>query len=154
MKCRVRELSLYVALTGILIVQGCGGGGGGGLPVAFDVDFCLNNGVTLGALQFTVDYDALVGAFQGNTANVTCTDLVEGLSVFNHQQAQRNLLVGLVNTNGFAGPGMIVSCVFERTGAAAPVTGDFTVTVTTAEDAGGIGILPLPPVSVCGVAPS
>jgi len=148
MKRRHRKQGSCVAVGLGLMLLSCGGEGEGRSAESSDIGFTMDSEVAIGALAFTVDYDADVGEFEGAADRVTCAAPVGDLVAFNHKREQQSLLVGMTSINGFLQPSTIVSCTFERAGAEAPSSGDFSVTVTFAESPAGVQIDPLPSVNI------
>jgi len=118
------------------------GSAAAGCTVTFDLD----DAVTIGALQFEVDYSGAAGSFDGAADGVACTSLVAGaLTTFNDIEASSTLVVVQSVLAGFAGPGSVVSCTYSG---APPAPTDFIFTVVDASDTTPEPIIPMPTVSV------
>jgi hypothetical protein len=123
-------------------------GGGGG----FNIEFSLDDAVTLGALQFAVDYSGATGEFVGAADMVACTSPLSAggaFVTFNDEDATTNLNFAAVALAGFTGPTIVANC--EWASAAAPAPGDFAISVVDASDPALNPVVPLPVVSVTGV---
>jgi hypothetical protein len=120
------------------------GGGGGN---AFDIGFNLVEAVNVGALQFTVGYSGAPGGFDGAADQVQCTDATGSLASFNDDEASTTLSAGFISLGGFTGPRLVATCNFTSTGAA-PVPGNFTITVVDAAQPDLTPITPLPTINV------
>jgi len=115
-----------------------------------DIDFDLTNAVTLGALRFEVDYSGAPGGFQGSGAGIpsggtlACSSPLQGTDAAFSDNDDGLLTAGFISNGGFTGPTTLATCVFEVIGPsqlttgggattfAAPVAGDFAITVTDA----------------------
>jgi hypothetical protein len=120
--------------------------GGGSFAVAFQVEEANN----YGALQYDVDYTGAPGGFEGAADSVTCAadgGLGGVIATFNDNEGTTTLSSAIISLGGFAGPTTVATCTFVSTGAA-PVAGDFTITVIDASDSGLLPINPLPTVSI------
>jgi hypothetical protein len=114
---------------------------------SFDITFNLVEAVTVGALQFSVNYSGAPGGFDGAADTVQCTDSTSSLASFNDNEATTTLTAGFINLGGFTGPRAVATCNFTSTGAA-PVAGDFTVTVEDAAQPDLTPITPLPTINI------
>jgi hypothetical protein len=110
------------------------------------VAFSLVDPVTIGALQFSVDYSQAAGDFEGTGSLVSCSDHTGSLSSYNDVDASKQLNVGLISTAGFTGPRLVVTCAFLPGGAFDAA--DFAVTVIDATDPSLNAITPFPTIAV------
>jgi hypothetical protein len=118
----------------------------------FVIGFTMVDAVNVGALQFSVDYSGAPGGFDGAAATVECFDRTSSLASFNDVEGSTSLSAGFINLAGFAGPNrLLAECNFTSTGAA-PVAGDFTITVQDAAAPDLTPISPLPTVTVSAAA--
>ncbi len=119
-------------------------------PTSCDIVFGLDDAVTLGSLQFAIDYSNAPGEFAGTGAAVDCIALVEGaLASANDQENIKRLDAGLISLGGFAGPMNVMSCAFEPSNT--PVPGDFLVAVIAAGTPEPLPVIPLPDVIVSSI---
>ncbi|RMF19763.1 MAG: hypothetical protein D6760_12740 [Deltaproteobacteria bacterium] len=106
----------------------------------YDVVFHLDDAVTLGALQYQVDYSDAYGQFLGLELDAQCTNLINGsLFAFNNDLATQTLVHGVITLSGIRGPTSVARCVFKAQGRK-PVASDFHIVV---EDATGLDLLPV-----------
>jgi hypothetical protein len=97
------------------------------------LEFSLTNAVTLGSLQWEVDYVDAPGEFGGSAAGVQCQNKV--MTAFGSMQdkdSERRVITALISLAGFTGPRLLTSCTFLAD--AYPEVGDFGVTVKDAAD--------------------
>lgn len=96
----------------------------------------------VGALQWTVDYSAAPGGFDGSGASVSCTNQVSGaLFAPNDVDATSKLTLGLIALSPFNAPTNLVQCVFAApVGGDAPAPEDFVITIDDATDTDGAPI--------------
>jgi hypothetical protein len=131
------------------------------LPVEgteFDVTVRLEDEVTLGGLQFVVDYTQVPGDFRGSGAvageggTLECTSLLPGgaLTQFNDDDAG-HLTMGFVSVDGFDGPANLARCIFDRDTVGTVARGDFTITVQDATTPDVTPVNPPPQVAVSSV---
>ncbi|TFH22267.1 MAG: hypothetical protein E4H03_08780 [Myxococcales bacterium] len=108
----------------------------------------LGDAVTLGALDFEIDYSATDSAFLGEGASVDCTSPLAGSTVvFDNDSAAGKLSVSVDDPAGFSGPTDIATCnLRERTTIATPA--DLVVEVIDASDPAAQPVTPTPSVSV------
>lgn len=119
---------------------------GGG--ATFRIDFAMADAVTVGALQFEVDYAGANGGFNGSADTVQCTKDNGDLVTFNDDEANTNLIQAFVSLAGFAGPNAALShCTFTSNGGT-PAASAFVVTVKDATDPNLAPISPLPTINV------
>ena len=122
-----------------------------GLPVEVScmraVVVRLDDAVTLGALDFEIDYSATDSAFLGEGTSVDCTSLLVGPAVaFDNDSAAGKLSVSVAEAAGFSGPTDIATCnLRERTTVA--TAADLVVEVIDASDPGAQSVTPMPSVS-------
>ena len=104
------------------------GGTGRSCVIGFD----LMDPVSLGALQFDVDYSGAGGDFDGSGTSVACsTPLTSASASFNDDEATRTVSAGYLSLSGFTGPTPVADCLFTPVGAD-PLPTDFPVTVIDA----------------------
>ncbi len=115
--------------------------------------FALDDAVTLGALQFSVDYSSAPGVIVGSGATpnqggtVECAALVpSSVTSFNDTDATSNLTVGIIHLTGFTGPTDLAECTMRAQ--IDPVPADFSISVTDAADVNLVQLVPVPGVSV------
>ena len=126
----------------------------GGAGNLYTVTFDLADAVTAGALQFEVDYSAAGGQFQGSGATVSCTSPLSAGGAFvsfNDVDASTQLNFAAVAIAGFTGPTTVANCTFDAP--AAPVAGNFAITVVDASAPDLSPIVPLPAVTVSAITP-
>lgn len=126
----------------------------GGPGTLYTVTFDLADAVTAGALQFEVDYSAAGGQFQGSGAAVSCTSPLSAGGAFvsfNDVDASTQLNFAAVAIAGFTGPTTVANCTFDAP--AAPVAGNFAITVVDASAPDLSPIVPLPAVTVSAITP-
>jgi len=127
--------------------------GGGGLDSYQLLFRAVAPPIALGALQFDVSYSSANGDFKGSNENVVCKKVsgFGALEAFNDCDTpggcvrpgqptipENTLSLGFADSSGFTPPRDLASCVFQKAaGSAAPVTTDFTVTVTDASNLSG-----------------
>jgi hypothetical protein len=126
----------------------------------FAIEFVLDDAVTLGALQFIVDYASAPGDFLGTGADLgsggtlQCSSpLVGTFASFNDCDlpggcpplAERQLSAGFISLGGFSGPASLATCAYAGPGGA-PASGDLLIEVTDAASPALVPILPLPSV--------
>ncbi len=111
-------------------------------PTGFtcDVTFSVTSNETIGALQFSADYDgtAQPGDFTGSADMVDCTanaGLGGVIATFNDDEAAPHVLnVAVIALGGFTGPIDIATCEYIKNGTTEPVAGDFPLTLVDASD--------------------
>ena len=132
------------------------------IPIAVidvcNIEFQLADQVTLGSLQFDVDYETASGEFLGsgpdvgNGGTLECySELPGALGAFTDQDAERLLTAGIVLRSGFTGPVTVASCVFVPDAGADVAPQNFVVTVTDAKDPNVQPIEPFPAVVVSSI---
>jgi hypothetical protein len=104
----------------------------------------LDDAVTLGALQFHVDYPGFT-AFDGSGSSVDCTSLTTALPSFQDDDAGTVTLAFVAFGTGVNGPVDLVAC--EMTNQSPITENDLPVTVTNASDMSS-DPAPLPSVSL------
>ena len=118
----------------------------------WDIEFSLDDAVTLGALQYAVDYSAAGGDFVDMADQVNCTSPLSAggaFVTFNDEDATMTLNFAAVALAGFTGPTVVANCEFQS--AAMPVAGNFGINVIDASDPALNPVVPLPGVSVTNV---
>jgi hypothetical protein len=119
--------------------------------VAFD----LEDSVTLGALQFEVDYGGAGGTFAGVGYDVACESplTADGAFVSINEVGSLALLIGaFVSLDGFTGPTTVATCTFLRPDTP-PVPEDFVITTVDASEPNLAPVFPLPTVGVSAITP-
>ena len=114
--------------------------------------FRLNDGSTVGALQWDTDYNNAPGQFVGSAGNVECSALPgagDVIFVPNDKENLKVLTIGMTGTTPFTGPANIAECRFKAS--VAPETGNYSITVVDAADGEGTPISPLPPVIISSI---
>lgn len=115
------------------------------------LSFELEDAVTLGSLQWEIDYTNAPGEFVGSGEFVQCTNKV--LTAFGMKQdkdAERRVVSALISLSGFSGPRLLSECKFL---ADVPLAADdFVITVTDAADQNIQPISPLPTVVLSSIA--
>lgn len=108
----------------------------------------LDDAVTLGSLQMTVDYSSASGLFGLNLQDkVDCTnDVLDSSGLFNDDTTARELTATFISIDGFSGPATIAHCRFVNDSGTIG-TDDFVVTVTDAAAPDGTVLETLPAVS-------
>ncbi len=118
---------------------------GGGLTC--HVFLRLADDVTLGSLQFDVDYSDAPGNFLGQAGNVECASLIQGsLPAFNDVEAEETLRAGIISLDGFTGPVNVADCTFVAS--VQPTPADFTIAVTEASTPDLVPVEPAPGVVI------
>ncbi len=97
----------------------------------YEVDFRLNTAASYVALQYSADYSAASGDFDGSAAAVSCTPNagLAALSSFNDKDSSSTLTSAFITTSGIAGPVVLCTCIF--TAGSAPSAGNFSIAVET-----------------------
>jgi hypothetical protein len=112
-------------------------------PMACSLEFSLTDAVTLGSLQWDVDYNGAPGEFAGSGSAVQCQNKV--LTAFGSMQdreGDRTVTTALISLAGFSGPRLLTRCTFLADDY--PLESDFTITVSDASSPTLVPILPLP----------
>jgi hypothetical protein len=105
--------------------------GGGAFHCTIKVD--VTSSGNLGALKYAVDYTNASGEFDGTGFDVQCTSVSGPSGVFFDDDPNRSLSHSLIALNGFNTPVQAADCKFTAPDAA-PVAGDFAVSVLDASD--------------------
>lgn len=118
------------------------------LPPAFECNilFAIEDDVSVGALQYDVDYADAPGAFRGSGAGVECSDLTGSVASFNDKENEQIMTGGIISIAGVDAPADLAECFFN--GTVPPVAEDFAIEVTDATDPSGTTITPTPVVFV------
>jgi hypothetical protein len=96
-------------------------------PVACQLRFVLQDEVTLGALQFGLDYSQSAGAILGSAGTASCVStLPSSLASFNDDDGSQSLLWGAIGLDSIQGPTTIGVCDFESP--TAPIASQLLVT--------------------------
>ena len=125
-----------------------------------NVIFRLADDLTLGSLQYEVDYGNAPGEFLGQGGQVECSDLidVDVLASFNDCDTascpdfatkEEVLVSGIISVDGYEGPLNLAECTFRAD--VEPVAGDFQITVIEASDPDLNEISPLPDVIIADI---
>jgi hypothetical protein len=104
----------------------------------FDIHFRVTSAsAPINALQFSVNYAAAPGGFEGTGGLVSCTNDFTGESLFapNDEDAEEKLTVGLITVDGITATTAIATCTFQGdTLQDVPVPANFVVTIDDATD--------------------
>jgi hypothetical protein len=106
----------------------------------FNVVFTVASAsASIGALQWTVDYETASGEFRDSGAAVKCVpnNALGALFAPNDVDAERELTLGLIALTPFTAPNTLVTCTFDGVQGDAPVPADFAITIDDATDANG-----------------
>ena len=107
------------------------------------LEFSLTDAVTLGSLQWDVDYTNAPGEFGGSGAGVQCQNKVTtAFGSMQDKESERRVITALISLSGFTGPRLLTRCTFLAD--AYPEAGDFVITVKDAADQNIQPINPLP----------
>jgi hypothetical protein len=120
----------------------------------YDIEFSLDDAVTVGSLQLEIDYSSADGSFVGEELAVSCTSpLTAGgaLVSFYDVPGGSQLNFAAIDDTGFTGPTVLADCEFA--GATAPTAGEFTITVIDANEPDFTPIDPAPAISVSSIMP-
>jgi hypothetical protein len=121
----------------------------------YTITYGFDDAITLGALQFVVDYGNAVGGFPGRGYDVSCTSPLAGsgsFASFNDLDSLDRLNVAAISIPGFTGPITVAECAFLTPGVPPQAT-DFVITVTDASAADFSPVVPFPTVSVSAITP-
>jgi len=112
-------------------------------PASYFVVFGVTNSVSIGTLQFTVDYTSSDGEFAGSGTLVSCTSM-QGSVLFSATDTDlsKSLQAGIVGPTPLATPADLARCVFDRATYGLAEAEDFTITVNVATDGDGNPIDP------------
>lgn len=107
-------------------------------PASYQVEFRVPNSVSLGMLQFTVDYADASGEFAGSGSLVSCSNMLAG-SIFapDDTDASKSLVIGSISPTPSVTPATIARCTFDRAVYGLPDESEFHITVDTATDGNG-----------------
>jgi hypothetical protein len=108
----------------------------------------LDDAVSVGSLQYDIDYSATGGDFNGSGGSVDCTDQTGSVATFFDDDAG-GVNAAYLTFVGFTGPTNLAICTM--TAPAVPSTSDFVVTVTDGSDPFTNPLSPLPAASVSNV---
>jgi len=117
--------------------------------VTCNVTVRLDDAVSVGSLQFNVDYSATGGDFDGSGGSVSCTDQTGSIATFFDDDAG-TVDAAYLTFAGFTGPTNLAIC--SMTAPVAPLPTDFVVTVTDGSDPLTTPLNPLPAASVSKVS--
>jgi hypothetical protein len=111
-----------------------------------EITFRLEDDVTLGSLEWLVDYADSDGSFVSTGEFVECEDLVDDtLAAFNELSEEETLELGLVTVEGIDGPTDVVRCNWRGDGP--PESGDFSIVELEAATV-DLEVLPDPEIGV------
>ncbi len=118
------------------------------LDCSLDVMLRLDDAVTLGQLDLSVDYSATGDTFVGEATAASCAVVIGGgvVATFDNDTQAESLSVSLSSAGTFSGPFNLAECDFFHR-VATPNPGDFVIQVVGAQDGGGSPVAP-PSVSV------
>lgn len=120
-------------------------------PMVCTVDFSLTDAITLGSLQWEVDYTNAPGEVAGSGTSVQCQNKVTtAFSSMTDNETRHVVTTALISLSGFSGPRLLTSCTFLADDF--PSIGDFQVTVTDAADTSITPVSPFPGVAVSGLS--
>lgn len=117
-------------------------------PVGFTcmITVGVTSNETMGSLQFNLDYTgAQPGGFEGSADSVSCTPapaIAGAIITFNDDEPALTLRTGIISLAGFTGPTDVQTCTYIKDNGAAPVAGDFSLTLV---DAASPSFTPLTP---------
>jgi len=95
------------------------------------LEFSLTDPVTLGSLQWEIDYASAPGEFVGSGETVQCVNKVTtAFGMKQDKDAERKVITALISLAGFAGPRVLSECQFLAD--VVPEVGDFVITVIDA----------------------
>jgi len=95
------------------------------------LEFSLTDAVTLGSLQWEIDYATAPGEFVGSGEAVQCVNKVTtALGMKQDKDAERKVVTALISLAGFAGPSVLSECQFLAD--VVPDVNDFVITVIDA----------------------
>jgi hypothetical protein len=109
----------------------------------------LDDAVSVGSLQYDVDYSGTGGALNGSGGSVECTDLTGSIATFFDDDAGM-LDAAYLSFVGFNGPTDLATC--NMTAATVPNPIDFAATVTDGSDPFTTPFNPLPSASVTNIS--
>lgn len=116
-----------------------------GDSLACTLEFSLADAVTLGSLQWEVDYSSAPGEFAGSGSSVQCQNKVTtAFGSIQDNETQLKVTTALISLSGFSGPRLLTSCTFLAYDL--PTIGDFPITVTDASDPSITPVVPFPDV--------
>ena len=76
-------------------------------------DARTTDAVTLGSLQWNVDYTNAPGEFLGSGAGVQCVNQVPtAFGTSQDKEAERKVVTALISLGGFTGPRLLPRCTF------------------------------------------
>jgi hypothetical protein len=91
-----------------------------------EITFRLEDDVTLGSLEWLVDYADSDGSFVNTGELVECQELVEDtIAAFNERSEEETLELGLITVEGIDGPTDVVRCNWRGEGP--PASEDFSI---------------------------
>jgi hypothetical protein len=119
-------------------------------PTACTLEFSLTDAVTLGSLQWVVDYTNAPGEFGGSGSGVQCQNKVStAFGSMQDSDGQRRVITALISLAGFSGPRLLTQCTFVAD--VRPEADDFVITVTDAADQNIQPLNPRPNIVLSGV---
>ena len=119
-------------------------------PTACTLEFSLADAVTLGSLQWEVDYTNAPGEFGGSGSGVQCQNKVTtAFGSMQDNEAQRRVITALISLAGFSGPRLLSQCTFVAD--VRPEVTDFVITVNDAADQNIQPLNPRPAIVLSGI---
>lgn len=109
----------------------------------------LDDAVSVGSLQFDLDYSGTGGDLYGSGSSVECTDLTGSIATYVDDDAG-SLNSAYVSFTGFHGPTGLARCNMSAPTIPSPT--DFVVTVTDGSDPFATPLTPLPGASVTNIS--
>jgi hypothetical protein len=114
------------------------------------LEFSLTDAVTLGSLQWEVDYSGAPGEFGGSGAGVQCRNKVTtAFGSMQDKESERRVITALISLAGFTGPQLLSTCTFIAD--SYPEVGDFVVTVQDAANPSLQVVNPFPTVALSNI---
>lgn len=118
----------------VLVLAGLLAGASETFARTCEVALRLDDPVTLGALQLTIDYAGAPGSWQPTATGIACkTDVTNTLAPFVDDAAERIVTASFISLAGMSGPGKLAHCAFVDPASAA-VPEDFLVHVVEASN--------------------
>jgi len=124
----MKNILLLVSISLMSLLAGAATAHAGPL---YAIEFRVSNSASYGAVQFKVNYASAPGDMAGADHDAWCTanSSLNALGSFWNDRPGSLLNVGLIKTPQMSFPAVVATCQFESTGSA-PVSGNFTITVT------------------------
>lgn len=109
----------------------------------------LDDAVSVGSIQYDVDYSATGGDLNGSGAAVECADLTGSIATFSDDDAG-TLDAAYLSFAGFTGPTGMATC--NLTAPVVPLVTDFVVNITDGSDPFTAPLNPLPSASITNLS--